>query len=293
MKRGKRAFSRIFQTLQWPPKACHVSSIFASLEDFDSRFVIFSSLTLGWLGCFVFPFNFKILSPLFFKSVYVYWILTLHTHWHKPVLFCNIWNGGILPSSAAPLTHTTSSAAEADGPAALPLHYLAVSDLPSHGFNLPPIFTLTITIFHTLSWVQLISSSLWPSLTAAFPILLPNQSCHLCALFSLLSCQEFLRKLNNHADWLCYSFVISHVSWSQSCWAAGLLIPTWQVSPFHRAAAPATPSLGAHPHPHSIHRPHRSLSITTENLQAIRYETHPVSFLSFFLHMCICSYIFI
>lgn len=62
--------------------------------------------------------------------------------------------------------------------------------------------------------MQLISSSLWPSLTAALPIPLPNQSCHLFALLLLLGCQEFLGKLNNHADWLCCKFMISHVSWA-------------------------------------------------------------------------------
>lgn len=150
----------------------------------------------------------------------------------------------------------------------------------------PPHSHFTHTLMGTIDFFQSLTS-----LTAAFPILLPNQPCHLCALLFLLSCQEFPRKLNNHADWLCYNFMISHVSWTQSSSAAGLLIPTWQVSPFHTAAAPTTPSLGAHPHLCSLHSPHRSPP-PTESIQARQLWTpHCPSSVSLYLSesLLICT----
>lgn len=136
----------------------------------------------------------------------------------------------------------------------------------------PSNFHPLISIFHTLSWVQSISSSLWPSLTAVFPILLPNQSCHLCALLFSWAAKSSCEKLNNHADWLCYKFMISHVRWTQSSSVALLLNSTWLVFPFQTAAAPT------HPPQDSTHifkalTPYTS-SHPPENIQVISCEPH-------------------
>lgn len=170
-----------------------------------------------------------------------------------------------------------------------PLQGLSACDPPltlQSSFNFHPlphtyfaaIFMGAIDFFQALTFF-----------TAVFPILLPNQSCHLCDLLFPPCCQEFLRKLNNHADWLCYNLMISRVSWTQSCSAEGLLIPTWQVLPFHTSAAPSTPALSAHSHPHHLHSPHWSPP-SIENFQVISCERYPVPPLCPCIYLILCSF---
>lgn len=164
---------------------------------------------------------------------------------------------------------------------ALPSQGLAACGPPVH-FNLPSIFhPLPHTYFpHTFMGAIDFFQSL-TSFTAAFPVLLPNQSCHLCALLFLPSCQEFLRKLNNHADQLHYNLMISRVSWTQSCSAKAF------THSYLADLALSTPSLGAQPHPHRFHSPHRSPS-PTENFQVISCETYPGPHLCLSIYLLIC-----
>lgn len=126
--------------------------------------------------------------------------------------------------------------------------------------------------FHGCNWF-------FPSLTSSHSCLanpITKSYHHLFALLLLPDCQELVRKLNNHADRLCYKFMISTVSWTlgaqQPCYSLLLGWPphsTEQLFPPH-------PHQMLPFHPHSPQHQHTISPPTAEKIVAIRREPPPL-----------------
>lgn len=164
---------------------------------------------------------------------------------------------------------------------AVPLHFLAVSN--SSWLDAPPTPT---PYFHGCNWF-------FPSLTSSHSCLanpITKSYHHLFALLLLLDCQELLRKLNNHADWLCYRFMISNVSWTlcaeQPCYS---LLLGWSPHSTEQLFPPHPPQMPPS-QPHSPQPQHTIPPPTAEKIVAIRREPPSASLLYFSKFACIFTH---